>query len=304
MSNVFGKISGLFVRGTSLMRLIYINVAVFVVAKLLLIILLLFNIDGDNLLAYLELPSNLMVLIYRPWTVVTYMFFHAGFGHLFFNMLALYWFGRIALEYYSQKQVTAIYIMGGLSGAVLYLLAYNLFPYFETAVLNSYLLGASGAVLAICTAVATINPNYPIRFMFIGEIKLVWLAAGMILVSLFGITGSNAGGEFAHIGGAIFGYLYAAAWKRGNDWSVTLNKTIDTVVDLFKRKPKVKVSGSAARHSASSASRVKSDAEYNKEKRRNSDAIDAILDKIKQRGYESLTAEEKRELFDRSRNNY
>lgn len=300
MSNIFGKLVDLFSRGTSLMRLIYINVAVFVVVKLLLLVLMLFNVNGMELMAYLELPSDLHRLLYQPLSVVTYMFFHIGIGHLFFNVLALYWFGRIALEYYSQKQLVAIYLIGGLFGALVYIMAYNLFPYFRNMVDHSYLLGASGAVLAICTAVATVKPNYPVRIMFIGEIKLVWLAAVMVIVSLLGITGSNAGGEFAHLGGALVGYLYAEAWKRGKDWSVPVNRIIDRMVNLVKRKPKIKVSKSKAH----AATRIKTDAEYNREKRENSAAIDAILDKIKQRGYESLTAEEKRELFDRSRNNY
>lgn len=289
-----------FRRGTSLMRLIYVNVALFVAVKLLSLVLVLFNIDGAVLTTFFELPSNLSTLLRQPWAVVTYMFFHVGFSHIFFNMIALYWFGRIALEYFSQKQLVALYVLGGLAGALLYVVAYNVFPYFAVAVEHSYLLGASGAVLAVCTAAATINPRYPIRLLFIGEIKLVWLAVGMVTVSLLGITGSNAGGEFAHIGGALLGYLYGLSWKRGADWSAPVTRFIDWCANLFRPRPKIKVT----KGTRSAAERPKSDAEYNRERRDNSAAIDAILDKIKQRGYESLTAEEKKELFDRSRGNY
>jgi membrane associated rhomboid family serine protease len=295
----WNDIKAFYLRGTSLMRLIYINVGAFVVVKLVSLCLVLFNINAASVTTYLEVPSNLMLLVRQPWSVITYMFLHADVMHIFFNMMTLYWFGRIILERISQKQLVALYVLGGLSGAALYLLAYNVFPYFATVVNSSYLLGASGAVVAVCVAAATLMPNYSIRLMLIGEVKLVWLAIGMVTISVFGITGNNAGGEFAHIGGAILGYLYAKAWLQGKDYSRPVTKVISWFTDLFKRSPKMKVNKGGKQ----TATRMKTDAEYNKEKRANEAAIDAILDKIKQRGYESLSAEEKRELFDRSKKN-
>lgn len=295
----WNDIKAFYLRGTSLMRLIYINVGAFVLVKLVSLCLILFNINTTSVTSYLELPSNLMMLIRQPWSIITYMFMHADVMHIFFNMISLYWFGRIALERISQKQLVALYVLGGLAGAALYLLAYNIFPYFSVAVNSSYLLGASGAVVAICVAAATLQPHYSLRLMFIGEVKLVWLAIGMVAISVFGITGNNAGGEFAHIGGAILGYFYAKAWLRGKDYSRPVTSVINWFTNLFKRTPKMKVNQSGRQ----TATRMKTDAEYNKEKRANEAAIDAILDKIKQHGYESLTAEEKRELFDRSKKN-
>ena len=293
------NIKEIFLRGTSLMRLIYINVGMFVLIKVVTLFLILFKIDTTLITTYLELPSNLTTLIYQPWSAITYMFLHTDVMHIFFNMISLYWFGRIALERLSQKQLVGLYILGGLSGAAMYVLSYNLFPYFSVAVHNSYLLGASGAVVAICVAAATLQPNYPIRLMFIGEVKLIWVAIGMVAISVFGITGNNAGGEFAHIGGAIWGYFYAKAWMKGKDYSQLVTSVINWFTNTFKRTPKIKVKQGGKQ----TASRVKTDAEYNREKRANEAAIDAILDKIKQRGYESLTADEKRELFDRSKKN-
>ena len=293
------NIKEIFLRGTSLMRLIYINVGMFVLIKVVTIFLILFKIDTTLITTYLELPSNLTTLIYQPWSAITYMFLHTDVMHIFFNMISLYWFGRIALERLSQKQLVGLYILGGLAGAAMYVLSYNLFPYFSVAVHNSYLLGASGAVVAICVAAATLQPNYPIRLMFIGEVKLIWVAIGMVAISVFGITGNNAGGEFAHIGGAIWGYFYAKAWMKGKDYSQLVTSVINWFTNTFKRTPKIKVKQGGKQ----TASRVKTDAEYNREKRANEAAIDAILDKIKQRGYESLTADEKRELFDRSKKN-
>lgn len=293
------NIKEIFLRGTSLMRLIYINVGMFVLIKVVTLFLILFKIDTTLITTYLELPSNLTTLIYQPWSAITYMFLHTDVMHIFFNMISLYWFGRIALERLSQKQLVGLYILGGLAGAAMYVLSYNLFPYFSVAVHNSYLLGASGAVVAICVAAATLQPNYPIRLMFIGEVKLIWVAIGMVAISVFGITGNNAGGEFAHIGGAIWGYFYSKAWMKGKDYSQLVTSVINWFTNTFKRTPKIKVKQGGKQ----TASRVKTDAEYNREKRANEAAIDAILDKIKQRGYESLTADEKRELFDRSKKN-
>ena len=293
------NIKEIFLRGTSLMRLIYINVGMFVLIKVVTLFLILFKIDTTLITTYLELPSNLTTLIYQPWSAITYMFLHTDVMHIFFNMISLYWFGRIALERLSQKQLVGLYILGGLAGAAMYVLSYNLFPYFSVAVHNSYLLGASGAVVAICVAAATLQPNYPIRLMFIGEVKLIWVAIGMVAISVFGITGNNAGGEFAHIGGAIWGYFYAKAWMKGKDYSQLVTSVINWFTNTFKRTPKIKVKQGGKQ----TASRVKTDAEYNRKKRANEAAIDAILDKIKQRGYESLTADEKRELFDRSKKN-
>ena len=295
----WNDIKAFYLRGTSLMRLIYINVGVFVLIKLISLFLILFNVNTTLLTTYLELPSNLTTLLHQPWSIITYMFLHADVMHVFFNMISLYWFGRIVLERVSQKQLVALYVLGGLAGATLYLLAYNIFPYFAVVVNSSYLLGASGAVVAVCVAAATLMPNYPIRLMLIGEVKLVWLAIAMVAISVFGITGNNAGGEFAHIGGAMLGYFYARAWMRGKAYSRPVTSVINWLTDLFKRTPKIKVNKGGKQTSA----RMKTDAEYNREKRANEAAIDAILDKIKQRGYESLSAEEKRELFDRSKRN-
>jgi CBS domain containing-hemolysin-like protein len=146
--------------------------------------------------------------------------------------------------------------------------------------------------MGIIVSAAMIAPNYHIRLIFIGEIKLKYIALVMILISVFGVTSTNAGGEFAHLGGALVGYFYAIAYRRGHDISTPINKLIDRIVNLFKRKPKMKV--------YRTKTTVKSDAEYNQDKAENNAAIDRILDKIKRSGYESLTKEEKKQLFDRS----
>lgn len=281
-----------FKRGTSVMRLVYINIGVFVIVKFLMVFFVLFNVRPSVALSYLYLPSSLDLLVYRPWTFFTYMFCHGGFFHLFFNMMCLYWFGKIALDYFSQRQIVGLYVMGGVFGGLTYILAYNLIPYFTAAVSVSSLVGASASVLAIACAVVTVNPDYPIRLLFVGEIKMLWLVVGMVALSFLSLTGENAGGEFAHVGGALAGWLFGLAWK----WRLT-GSFGDWCRRVFAPRPKIKVTKGRRDY----GERPQTDAEYNRERRENNEVIDAILDKIRQRGYESLTSEEKRELFDRSR---
>ena len=192
---------------------------------------------------------------------------------------------------------SSVYILGGLGGALFFLLAYNLFPYFRGEVYTSFLLGASASIMGVIVSAAMAAPNYPVRLFLLGEFKLKYMAVVMVLVSMLGVTSDNAGGEFAHLGGAFVGYLYAVSLRRGKDLSRPVSKLIDKLANLFRRKPKVKVYKDNRKYHY-----AKSDAEYNQEKAANNAAIDKILDKIKRSGYESLTTEEKRQLFDRSRN--
>lgn len=297
MSDFWASIKRQFAEGSSMIRLLYINVGVFVVLKLVSVCMMLFNVSPVVFQSYLELPASLPLMIRQPWTLVTYMFMHLQVFHLFFNMLCLYWFGRIFLEYHSQKQLVGVYILGGLGGAFFFLLAYNLFPYFRGEVYTSFLLGASASIMGVIVSAAMAAPNYPVRLFLLGEFKLKYMAVVMVLVSMLGVTSDNAGGEFAHLGGAFVGYLYAVSLRRGKDLSRPVSKLIDKLTNLFRRKPKVKVYKDNRKYHY-----AKSDAEYNQEKAANNAAIDKILDKIKRSGYESLTAEEKRQLFDRSRN--
>ena len=192
----------------TLQILLYINVIAFLIVKFLGLILTLFKVDANLALSYLMLPSSLSALMYKPWTLVTYMFMHANFFHLFFNMLCLLWFGRIFLEYFGQRQLLGLYLLGGIGAGLTYIGAYNLFPYFSEQVNFSMLVGASGSLMAIVLAVAMYVPDYEINLFLIGRLKLKWVAGAMVLLSMFGITSTNAGGEFAHIGGAVIGALY------------------------------------------------------------------------------------------------
>lgn len=291
MESIFTNLKNTFRAGNILAKLIYINVGLFILIRLLGVLFLLFNIPGIPFLQYLQMPSSPELLMYRPWTVITYMFTHFDFLHILFNMLWLYWFGGLFLTFFSERQLGGLYLLGGIAGAVLFMLAYNIFPYFQTVASSSYLMGASASVMAIVFAVSFYRKDLEINLFLIGRIKLIYLALFTFVIDLLAITSDNAGGHIAHIGGALFGIWFAVRIKEGKDLTGPMNRLLDRVVNLGKRKPKMKVT----------YKRAETDYEYNARKHRESADIDAILDKLKRSGYESLSADEKRQLFDASK---
>ena len=206
-----------FQQGDIVLRLVYVNVAVFLAVTLVQIFLTLFNVPSSPWMNYLELPAWTEVFIRRPWTLITYMFMHAGVLHILFNMLWLFWFGRLFLAFFSSKHLRGLYFLGGICGGLLYMLAYNVFPYFQDAVYSSYLLGASASVLAIVVAVSVREPNYPVQFLVIGTVRLKYVALFMVVLDLLFMTSDNAGGHIAHLGGALAGWWVAAGFASGPD---------------------------------------------------------------------------------------
>jgi hypothetical protein len=204
-------------------------------------------------------------------------------------MLWLYWFGQLFLHFFSEKQMGGLYILGGLSGAGLYLLAYNLIPWFSST--YGVLLGSSAAVLAIVIATAVYAPDFKISLLFFGAVSLKYIALITVLLDAISITSQNAGGHIAHLGGAMLGFIFAYRWKQGKDITRFINTLIDKIVVLFKPRPKIKIK----------YRRPESDMEYRTRKQKETEDIDAILDKIKRSGYSALTTEEKKKLFDASK---
>jgi len=276
-----------------LVRLIVINIAVFLILAVFNI-LKLFHIDiADTIISYIALPAQLDLLLTRFWAPLTYMFAHQNVLHILFNMLMLYWFGQLFLMYFSPKNLGSLYIIGGLAGAALYLLLFNTIPML-VAMNYSIMLGASASVMAIIFAVAFYKPDQEVTLFIFGRVKIIYIALVLLVLDLVGISSiSNVGGHIAHIGGAIVGYIYAKRYLKGKDITTWLNKTIDWIVNLFKprntsKKMKVKYK------------KPETDYEYNQRRNNESDDIDHILDKIKASGYTSLSAEEKKRLFDAS----
>ena len=288
----FTKIKQIFDGANIPVKLIYVNAGVFLLLRLIIVICTLFQIGGANFMQYLQMPSSLNLLVYRPWTIITYMFLHVDLLHILLNMLWLYWFGRIFLLYFNARQFGGLYVTGGIFGAIFFLLAYNLFPYFVNVVGNSYLMGASASVMAIVFAVSFYRKNHEINLLFFGRIKLIYLALFVLAIDLLSVVSVNAGGHIAHIGGALFGILFAAQYQKGKDLTVYINRLIDRLVNWKKRRPpRMKVV----------YRKQESDAAYNMRKRKETDTLDEILDKLKQSGYQSLSSEEKKTLFDASK---
>ncbi len=277
-----------FQQGTLLTKLIYINLGVFLVVCLTQVFMTLFG-HYSNWVSYLQLPSDLDGLLHRPWTIITYMFLHEGITHLIFNVLSLYWLGQLFLMFFSQKDLVGVYILGGLVGGAVYILAFNIFPLFDGV--YGVLEGASASIMAIVLAPAVYSPGFRVRLFLVGNVKIEWIAAVYVLLSILGIASSNAGGELSHLGGALAGVLFAVFYKKGQNIVSWTEKPISWIINLFRRKPKMDVSYGAEE------ARNETDQQYNERKKRESDNIDRILEKIKKGGYESLTDDERKQLF-------
>jgi len=283
-----------FKTGNILMQLIYINGGIFLAMMILrLFFYLTGNGDSFGLFSlYLTLPASPKLLLFRPWTILTHMFVHAGFLHILFNMVWLYFGGSIFLNFLDSKKLLSTYLLGGFTGALFFVLSMNLFPVFSDTAPYAFAEGASAAVLAIVVAAATTAPNYVVRLVLIGPIKLKYIAVVSVLLDILFIPDGNAGGHFGHLGGAFFGFLFASQLKRGNDLTVDFLKPLYMLKNgLPKPKSRIKV---VHRNR-------KTDHDYNAEKKDKQEQIDAILDKIKRSGYDSLSKEEKAILFKASK---
>ncbi len=295
-----------FFKGSSLLKkLIIINVAVFLFISLVTIFIRLFQIPSETAMMpqrsfftdWLGIPANIEVLFSRPWTIFTYMFVQEGFMHILSNMIVLYFGGRIFVEYLSEKKLLAVYLMGGLAGAVFFVAAFNIFPWFSTSVNYAVAIGSSASVLAILIAVTTYVPNYSILRLPNINIKLWHLAIFYVAYDLLSIVGDNAGGHIAHLGGAFWGYIYVKMIVTNhNVKSKSASMNFRKLFKFFmkpKEKPKYR--------SSYDKGRPMTDDEYNFNKNIEQDKIDRILEKISRSGYSSLTKEEKEMLFQSSK---
>jgi len=280
-----------------LMKIIIVNALVFIVLRVVDIVAFFLGVADPSTLAtrWVELPSDMWLLLRRPWTIITYMFAQFDVLHFVFNMLWLYWFGQVFMLLSTPRRLMGLYLLGGFGGALFYLLSYNLFPYL--AGIHGMLIGASASVIAIVTATALMSPDYKMYMFFIGAVSLKWVAIVTIGIDLISITGSNAGGHLAHLGGAVVGAVFALQLRRGHDITAPFGRMLDAIVNFFRgvhygRPCRYRWPKDASRYSSPAASNKKG---LDVDDRRQ---LDAILDKIKKSGYTSLTADERRRLFD------
>ena len=289
-----------FIKSSSVLnKLIIINIAIWVLISFLRVIVFLFKLPDEIFLSYiikyLAIPASLDTLIVRPWTLFTYMFLHINVFHILFNMLWLYWFGKIFLNYLSARQLLSTYIWGGLAGGLLFIISYNIFPVFHTILPEAKALGASASVMAIVTAISFYKPNFYVQLLLLGRIRILYLAIALFIFDFFMIKSSNAGGHIAHIGGAVWGYFYIYFMKKGRDIGSLIKIDFKKFFKPFLKEKKSTFSN------VHYNDRPVSDEEYNKIKADNQKKIDAILDKISKSGYEKLTKEEKEMLFNMSK---
>ncbi len=283
-------------------QLIIINVVVFLALGLLMVVSRLSGIYPifDFVYDQFSIPPTFAEFITRPWTIVTYAFAHSlsDVFHILFNMLVFYWFSKLILEFLGNKKVISIYVLGGLAGGLAYLLVYNLIPFYQQQAPGiSGMVGASAAVYAVVVAAAVFMPNYTFFLMLLGPVKIKYIAAFYVVISFLGSTGGNAGGNIAHLGGALIGWLYISQLKNGTDLGAWIIRIIDWVKSFFVASPKIKVS----HRSTSKKQRSNPKATKTKNGRSEQEEIDAILDKISQSGYDSLSKEEKQKLFNASK---
>lgn len=299
MAGFLTNIEHFFKQKSILANLIAINIGVFLLVRLCGIFATLFNLDPGFIMEWLHLPADITQLIVLPWTIITYMFTHFGFLHILFNMLWLYWFGQMFLLFFNSRQLMGLYLLGGIAGAILFILSYNTFPYFNQAISYSYLIGASASVMAIVFGVAFYRKDFEVGLLFLGRVKIIYLALFTLVLDLLSVTSTNAGGHIAHIGGALLGFLYAHYMLKGKDITSSLNFIIDKIVNLFKKRPDKKKMKVTYKNPSTGNNR-NADYDYNARKKQEQAEIDKILDKIKKSGYASLTEEEKKKLFDAS----
>ncbi len=286
-----------FSSSNSLIKLLYINAGVFLISILTIVLFFFLGINESEvsltIREYLGLPASLSKLIVKPWSIVTYMFVHTGFLHFLFNMVMLYFTGIIFNQYLGENKIISLYLLSGISGALLYIIIYNIAPIFSAQLNSANCIGASGSIMGILIATAVYVPNLEVRLFGILPVKLKWIAIVLILLDFINLPkDGNAGGHIAHLGGAIFGFLFVTQYRKGNDISKGFSNFLEKVKNLFsfKKKSKLKVK-------YTSATKTNSTKEANQQAK-----VDAILDKISKSGYDSLSKEEKEFLFNINKN--
>ena len=287
-NNILDALKSFFLQKNMLSRLMLINIVIWLICLFISVFTWLFNISDISFVTKLfAVPSDISALAEKPWSVFTYMFLQEQFGHLFFNMLMLYYGGKIFLQYFSQKQLLLTYIFGGLVGALFFILAFNAFPVFENMKGQAVALGSSASVLSILIAAATYRPDYTLNLFLLGQVKMKWVAIVFVVIDFLSITKGNSGGHIAHLGGALWGFLYAFMLKSDFD-----------IYKIFKKKAKIRVK---TVNSENYHKRPKTDEQYNAERAQEQEDVDRILEKIAKNGYSSLSDKEKEFLFRQSK---
>ena len=260
----------LFISGLNILeKIIFLNIAIYLAPFLINTILFLFNIKNIDLIKWFTIDADFGQLIFKPWSIITYGFLHGSFSHIFWNMIILYYFGKILNNLFGDKLLKKLYLSGIVAGGLTYVISYNVFPVFRGV--ESVMIGASAGVMSVLFYLASYSPQMGIRIFFF-DIKIIYIALFLFFYDIIQIPLNNSGGHIAHIGGAIWGYYYCISNNKGEDFT-------QSIFNIFKTTKK---KNTKASHNNNNFDQKK---------------IDSILDKISDSGYDSLTKKEKEYLF-------
>jgi membrane associated rhomboid family serine protease len=305
MANILDNLKYQFKSGGMYIKLIFINVIVFVAFGLIATIAAL--MQWDDLFAngsvftptqWFSFSSDPGLFFSRPWSIITYMFVHGGFMHLLMNMLIFFFMGKMLEQYLGTKKTLSIYVLGGIFGALIYFGAHNIFPLLSEKG-HVPMVGASASVMAILAAIATYAPNVEVHVFGAIKVKLYIIAILYGLIDLMSLGSGDGTAHFAHLGGALWGFIYISQFKKGKDMATWFDKLMSRIVGIFKKAPKIRVAHSKYRKpkktkkSPSKKTPPRDDKDYNSQKIDKQAHLDAILDKIKVGGYECLSVSEK-----------
>ena len=286
MNSILDDLKSQYKFGGITQKLIYLNIGCFLVSYVIFGLLRFVNIDID-FLHYVSLSSNPMDLLWKPWSVISYSFFHSGFFHIFFNLIVLNFSSQLFLTFFNQKQLLGLYLLAAVFSGLIFVFSFYLMN------IVSPIVGASGAIMAILVATATYQPLMNLRLLIIGNVKLWHVTVVILLIDLMQIQSENSGGHIAHLAGAFFGFIFIKLLQNGTDLSKIVSNLLDFFVNLFTKSPSTpftKVHRNYKKPIVNEPSKIIT-------KDKTQQQIDEILDKISRSGYDCLTKEEKEFLF-------
>ncbi|RUT70287.1 rhomboid family intramembrane serine protease [Flavobacterium cupreum] len=266
------------------MRVIYWNIACFLIS---LVFFYQYSVGQFAFPGWLALSSDPEVFLFKPWTFLTYAFFHDGFLHLLFNMMVLNFASSLFLTFFTQKQYLGLYILSAVFSGIVFVLTYYFLNY------SASIVGASAAIMAILVATTTYQPLMNVRLLLIGNVKLWHITAVILILDLMQLRLGNMGGHISHLAGAVFGFIFIKLLQNGTDLSIVISRTLDFFTNLFRKSPATPfrtVHKNYKKPTEKPISRIVT-------KDKTQQQIDEILDKISQSGYDCLTKEEKEFLF-------
>lgn len=284
MNNIIDDLKRHYKFGGMAQRLIYWNIACFLVS---LVFFYQFKVGAFDFPNWIALSSEPAIFIRKPWTLLTYAFFHDGFGHIFFNMIVLNFSSTLFLTFFNQKQLLGLYVLSAIFAGLAFVFGYYLLN------ITASIVGASGAIMAVLVATTTYSPLMNVRLLFIGNVKLWHITLVVLVIDLMQIRLDNSGGHIAHLAGAFFGFGFIKLLQSGTDLSTIVSSVIDFFVNLFRKSPSTpfkKVHKNYKKPTERTTSRIVT-------KDKTQQQIDEILDKISRSGYDCLTKEEKEFLF-------